>query len=89
VAGVLLARGAAVMLAGPVAGVLLDRMDRRRIMILSLALSFIIAIPVGRSWLLFPLSAAVGLANWRGKLPEPVPAGIEPEEIEVHGDPVV
>ena len=35
VAGVLLARGAAVMLAGPVAGVLLDRMDRRRIMILS------------------------------------------------------
>jgi MFS family permease len=95
VAGVLLARGAAVMLAGPVAGVLLDRMDRRRIMILSdvirplLALSFIIAIPAGRSWLLFPLSAAVGLANWRGKLPEPVPAGIEPEEIEVHGDPVV
>jgi hypothetical protein len=35
VAGVLLARGAAVMLAGPVAGVVLDRMDRRRIMILS------------------------------------------------------
>ena len=35
VAGVLLARGAAVMFTGPVAGVLLDRMDRRRIMVLS------------------------------------------------------
>ena len=35
VAGILLARGAAVMFAGPVAGVLLDRLDRRRIMILS------------------------------------------------------
>src|ERR1700745_1208708 len=47
VAGILLARGSAVMLAGPVAGVLLDRMDRRRIMICSdivravLALAFI------------------------------------------------
>src|ERR1700757_634598 len=54
VAGILLARGAAVMVAGPVAGVLLDRVDRRRIMILSdviravLALGFIVAIPVGR-----------------------------------------
>ena len=69
VAGVLLARGAAVMLAGPVAGILLDRMDRRRIMILSdviravMALSFIIAIPAGRSWLLFPLSAALMFAS--------------------------
>src|SRR5436309_6800900 len=59
VAGVLLARGTAVMFAGPVAGVLLDRMDRRRIMALSdlirsvLALGFIFAIPMGRTWLLF------------------------------------
>jgi len=59
VAGVLLARGTAVMFAGPVAGVLLDRMDRRRIMVLSdliravLALGFIFAIPMGRTWLLF------------------------------------
>jgi len=30
-----------------------------------------------------------GWANWRGKLPEPPRAGVEPEEIEVHGDPVV
>src|SRR5260370_2799383 len=28
-------------------------------------------------------------ANWKGRLPEPVPAGIEPEEVEVHGDPSV
>jgi len=28
-------------------------------------------------------------ANWSGKLPEPVLAGVEPEEVEVHGDPVV
>src|SRR5262249_3730309 len=27
-------------------------------------------------------------ANWRGKLPEPTLAGIEPEEVEVHGDPI-
>ena len=28
-------------------------------------------------------------ANWTGRLPEPARAGVEPEEIEVHGDPVV
>jgi len=28
-----------------------------------------------------------GWANWTGRLPEPVRAGIEPEEIEVHGEP--
>jgi hypothetical protein len=27
-------------------------------------------------------------ANWRGKLPEPELAGIDPEEVEVHGDPI-
>jgi len=69
VAGILLARGAAVMVAGPVAGVLLDRMDRRRIMILSdliravLALAFIFAIPAGRTWLLFLLSGASMFAS--------------------------
>ena len=68
VAGILLSRGGAVMLAGPVAGVLLDRMDRRRIMLFSdiiravLALAFILAIPAGRTWLLFLLSGALMLA---------------------------
>jgi predicted MFS family arabinose efflux permease len=28
-------------------------------------------------------------ANWRGRLPEPALAGVEPEEVEVHGDPTV
>lgn len=28
-------------------------------------------------------------ANWTGRLPEPAVAGIAPEEVEVHGDPVV
>ena len=28
-----------------------------------------------------------GWANWTGRLPEPVREGIEPEEIEVHGEP--
>jgi predicted MFS family arabinose efflux permease len=69
VAGILLSRGAAVMLAGPVAGVLLDRMDRRRIMIWSdliravLALAFILAIPAGRTWLLFLLSGLLMFAS--------------------------
>jgi len=30
-----------------------------------------------------------GSANWCGKLPEPARTGVEPEEVEVHGDPVV
>jgi predicted MFS family arabinose efflux permease len=57
------------MLAGPVAGVLLDRMDRRRIMLFSdiiravLALAFILAIPAGRTWLLFLLSGALMFAS--------------------------
>ena len=28
-----------------------------------------------------------GWANWTGRLPEPVREGVEPEEIEVHGEP--
>lgn len=69
VAGILLARGLAVMLAGPISGVLLDRMDRRRIMILSdlvraaVAVAFIFAIPVGRTGLLFLLSALLMFAS--------------------------
>jgi len=30
-----------------------------------------------------------GWANWRGRLPEPARVGVEPEEVELHGDPVV
>jgi hypothetical protein len=30
-----------------------------------------------------------GWGNLSGKLPEPTLAGVEPEEVEVHGDPTV
>jgi MFS family permease len=30
-----------------------------------------------------------GWANWTGRLPEPKREGVEPEEIEVHGDPTI
>lgn len=69
VAGILLARGVAVMMAGPIAGVLLDRMDRRRIMILSdlvraaVAIGFIFAIPKGHTSLLFVLSFLLMFAS--------------------------
>ena len=69
VAKVLLARAVTVMVAGPMAGVLLDRMDRRRIMILSdvvravVALAFILAIPAGRTWLLYLLSGLLMFAS--------------------------
>jgi MFS family permease len=32
---------------------------------------------------------AWGLLNWTGRLPEPRPEGVEPEEIEIHGEPTV
>jgi len=69
VAGILLARGAAVMLGGPIAGVLLDRMDRKRLMITSdlvravIALLFILGIPAGRTWLLYILSGGLMFAS--------------------------
>lgn len=69
VAGILLARGCAVMLGGPIAGVLLDRMDRKRLMITSdvvravIALLFILGIPAGRTWLLYVLSGCLMFAS--------------------------
>src|SRR5438270_7447883 len=64
VTGVLLARAIPAILVGPLAGVALDRFDRKRIMIASdlvravVALGFILAIPRKDSWLLYLLSAA-------------------------------
>jgi MFS family permease len=69
VAGVLLSRAVSMLPAGPIAGVLLDRMDRRRIMILSdlvravVALCFITAIPAGRGSLLYVLSGLLMFAS--------------------------
>ena len=32
---------------------------------------------------------AWGALNWAGRLPEPKAAGVDPKEVEVHGDPTV
>src|SRR5215469_15715347 len=69
VAGILLARGFLILPAGPVAGVLLDRFDRKKIMIASdltralVAILFLFAIPPGRTWLLFLLSGLLMFAS--------------------------
>ncbi len=69
VSGVMLARAVPAILAGPVAGVLLDRIDRRRIMIVSdlvravLALGFIATVHAPRTWLLLVLSGLLMFAS--------------------------
>jgi MFS family permease len=63
VTGIMLSRAIPAVMAGPVAGVLLDRLDRKRIMIASdlirafVAIGFIFAIPRSDTWLLNLLSA--------------------------------
>ena len=69
VALIFLARALPMMVAGPIAGVLLDRMDRRKIMIASdlvravVAFLFIFGVPQGRTWLLYVLSALLMFAS--------------------------
>jgi len=69
VAGIFISRALPMILAGPIAGVLLDRMDRRRIMIISdvvraaVAVAFIFGIQPGRTWLLYILSALLMFAS--------------------------
>lgn len=69
VATIFLARAVPMMFAGPVAGVLLDRMDRRTIMIASdlvravVAGLFIFGVPEGRTWLLYVLSGLLMFAS--------------------------
>jgi MFS family permease len=69
VSGVMLARAIPAVIAGPVAGVLLDRLDRKRVMIASdlvrsvLALAFVLTIHQPRPWLLYGLSAALMFAS--------------------------
>jgi MFS family permease len=69
ITGVMLARAIPAILAGPVAGVLLDRMDRKRIMIASdliravVALGFILTLWRRDSWLLYLLSALLMFAS--------------------------
>ena len=69
VSGVMLARAIPMLLAGPLAGVSLDRFDRRQIMIASdlvrgvIAMLFVLGIPAGRSWLIYLLSALLMAAS--------------------------
>jgi len=57
------------MVAGPLAGVVLDRLDRKQIMIVSdlvravVALGFILAVPAHQTWLLYLLSALLMFAS--------------------------
>ena len=69
VTGVMLARAIPAMLIGPLAGVLLDRLDRKRVMIASdliravVALGFILAVSQNSNSLLYVLSALLMLAS--------------------------
>ena len=69
VSGVMLSRAIPAVLAGPVAGVLLDRLDRKRVMIVSdlvravVAMAFILTINQPRPWLLYALSAVLMFAS--------------------------
>jgi MFS family permease len=69
VSGVMLSRAIPAVFAGPVAGVLLDRLDRRRIMIASdlvravVAAAFILTIHQPSPWLLYLLSALLMFAS--------------------------
>ena len=69
VTGVFLSRAVPMLAAGPIAGVLLDRMDRRRIMIASdmtrtlIAIAFILCIHQRGTWLLYLLSAMLMFAS--------------------------
>jgi MFS family permease len=69
VGGVLIARAIPMMVAGPLAGVVLDRLDRRKVMIASdfaralIALGFVLTIGQPNNTLLFVLSALLMFAS--------------------------
>src|SRR6202050_4010811 len=69
VTGIMLSRAIPAVMAGPVAGGILDRLDRKRIMIASdliravVAIGFILAIPRSDTWLLYLLSALLMFAS--------------------------
>ena len=69
ISGIMLSRAIPAVLVGPFAGILLDRFDRRKIMIASdtirafIALGFIAAIRYQQTWLLYVLSALLMAAS--------------------------
>lgn len=86
---IMLSRAIPAILAGPVAGVVLDRFDRKRIMVASdliravIALLFIFTIPRGNTWLLYPLSALLMFASpfFTSGRSSILPAIANPEEL--------
>lgn len=89
VSGVMIARALPMLLAGPLAGVWLDRADRRQLMILSdvvragLALGFLAALEPRDLWLLFPLSALLMFASpfFTSGRAAILPSIVEPERL--------
>ncbi len=69
VTGIMLSRAFPAVMAGPLAGVILDRLNRKRIMIASdliravVAIGFIFAIPSSDTWFLYLLSALLMFAS--------------------------
>ena len=69
VAAIMLSRAIPMILAGPIAGVMLDRWDRKKIMLASdlfrgvIAMLFLFAIEPGRTWLLYLLSGLLMFAS--------------------------
>lgn len=69
VSGAMLSRAIPAVAAGPIAGVVLDRLDRRRIMLASdliravVALGFVLTVHQDRPWLLYLLSALLMFAS--------------------------
>jgi MFS family permease len=69
VTGVFLSRALAMLIAGPIAGVLLDRLNRKQVMIASdmvravVALGFIGALTYKQDWILYALSALLMFAS--------------------------
>ena len=69
VSGIMLARAVPAILAGPLAGVVLDRLDRKRVMIASdlvravVAAGFILTVDRSNPWLLYVLSGLLMFAS--------------------------
>jgi MFS family permease len=69
VSGVMLSRAVPAVMAGPLAGVILDRFDRKRIMLASdvtravVALLFVLTVHHQQTWLLYALSALLMFAS--------------------------
>jgi MFS family permease len=69
VSGVMLARAVSIILAGPIAGLVLDRLDRKHVMIASdlvraiVAILFLLTLTGGRTWLLHLLSGLLMFAS--------------------------